>query len=167
MNGLLGARLVDRKAQSTLMRNPSLATQSILLSSTPSSEAAAVFEQVAAGVVLSSGAGVMQSNDLERIVEGGRARRARRGVAPVPEELVENLDQLVLADRELAALSPGMLNQRHGLAFADLVGLRDQPVIAELCEQGAPVLGNRIDGDQREVELRVGGIVEMPRTAKR
>ena len=76
-------------------------------------------------------AGVVQRDDLPLVVEHRRAGGARLGVGGVVQVAVGDVDDLVLAQRDLLLLAARVLHDRHELADDRLALGLDQPVVAE------------------------------------
>ena len=95
---------------------------------------------------------VMQRDGLPLVVEHERARGAGLGVGRVVQEPLGDVDDLVLAQRDLLLLAARVLHDRHELADDRLALRFDQLVEAERRE----LRGRRGDRDEREVALLVG-----------
>ena len=84
----------------------------------------------------------------------GDPGRARRGVGLVVEEVLEQVDELVLAQRQLLRLAVRVLDDVDDSPMSTLPSSSIRAVPAELPELAPPAsLGDR---DQRVVEVRVG-----------
>ena len=98
---------------------------------------------------------MVQRDDVPLVGEDRGARRPRRGVGLVVDEVVEEVDDLVLAQRELLGLAVGVLDDVDELAEDDLALPRDEGQPAEARQLGA-VPAALLDRDHGEVQVVVG-----------